>query len=180
MKAIATILALVLVPGIVLAQSSPYAGQEQRAIKAFSDEEIKAYENGEGFGLAKAAELNHYPGPKHILEMADHLRLTAAQRTKIEALQKTMSATAIPLGREVLDAEAVLEKRFADGTMDESTLRAMTQRVAELQGRLRAVHLAAHIGTRAVLDAQQIAQYDAMRGYGQHAAGEHAHELRTR
>jgi Spy/CpxP family protein refolding chaperone len=157
---------LILVPLAALAQSaSPYAGQEQRTIKALSDAEIKAYLAGDGMGLAKAAELNHYPGPKHILEMADHLGLSAAQRAKIAAVEASMSTSAIPLGRQVVDAEAALEKRFADGTIDDASLRSMTQRIAELQGRLRAVHLAAHIATRAVLDAEQIAMYDSMRGY---------------
>jgi Spy/CpxP family protein refolding chaperone len=164
------------VPLATLAQSAtPYAGQEQRAIKAFSQDEIDAYLAGEGMGLAKAAELNHYPGPKHILEMADHLGLTPVQRAKIQAAEKAMSATAIPLGRQIIDSEAALEKRFADGTIDDAALRSMTQRIAELQGRLRAVHLAAHIATRAVLDAEQVATYDSMRGYDGNAAPRHMH-----
>src|SRR5262245_46650234 len=43
--------------------ASPYAGQEQRAIKALSDEEIRDLLEARGMGLAKAAELNPYPGP---------------------------------------------------------------------------------------------------------------------
>jgi len=50
---------------------SPYAGQENRTIKALSQGEIKNFLSGAGMGFAKAAELNHYPGPKHVLELAD-------------------------------------------------------------------------------------------------------------
>ena len=41
----------------------PYAGQQTRAIKALSDDDIAALRAGEGMGMAKAAELNGYPGP---------------------------------------------------------------------------------------------------------------------
>src|SRR5665213_3400327 len=74
-----------LVPFVAAAQTvSPYTGQEQRAIKSLSPDEVKAYLAGEGMGLAKAGELNHYPGPKHILAMADHLGLTPAQRALVD------------------------------------------------------------------------------------------------
>jgi Spy/CpxP family protein refolding chaperone len=165
-KAIALVVLAALVPLGALAQTvSPYGGQEQRSIKALSPDEVKAYLAGEGMGLAKAGELNHYPGPKHILAMADHLGLTAAQRARIEAAEKTMSATAVPRGRAIVDAEADLDGRFAAGTIDAGSLRAATLHIAELQGRLRAAHLLAHIQTRAALDAGQIAMYDTMRGY---------------
>ena len=42
--------------------ASPDTGQQARTIKALSDEEIAALRNGEGLGMAKAAELNGYPG----------------------------------------------------------------------------------------------------------------------
>ena len=165
-KLVALVVLAALVPLGALAQTvSPYSGQEQRPIKALSADEVKAYLAGEGMGLAKTGELNHYPGPKHILAMGDHLGLTAAQRARIEAAEKTMSASAIPLGRAIVDAEADLDARFAAGTIDERTLRAATAHIAELEGRLRAAHLLAHLQTRAVLEADQITMYDTMRGY---------------
>ena len=41
--------------------ASPYAGSENREIKALSSDEIASYLQGKGMSLAKAAELNHYP-----------------------------------------------------------------------------------------------------------------------
>ena len=38
--------------------------------------------------FAKAGELNHYPGPKHVLSMAEHLGLRADQRLRIEAIAR--------------------------------------------------------------------------------------------
>ena len=43
---------------------SPYVGQESREIKALSPQEISDYLSGKGMGLAKAAELNGYPGQR--------------------------------------------------------------------------------------------------------------------
>jgi len=52
------------------AEPQPYAGQQAREIKALTVAEIQAYLSGAGSGYAKAAELNHYPGPKHAIENA--------------------------------------------------------------------------------------------------------------
>lgn len=46
-------------------QHSPYAGLPAREIKALSPEEIADLAAGRGMGLALAAELNGYPGPRH-------------------------------------------------------------------------------------------------------------------
>ena len=61
------------------ASNSPYQGEQLRAIKALSEGEINSLLNGQGMGFAKAAELNHYPGPKHVLDLADDLNLTKDQ-----------------------------------------------------------------------------------------------------
>src|SRR5512140_1710908 len=53
------------------ALTSPYAGEEKREIKSLSADVIEQYNQGEGMGMAKAAELNHYPGPRHVLMAAD-------------------------------------------------------------------------------------------------------------
>jgi len=50
--------------------TTPYARQQVRTIKSLSDEDIAALRKGEGMGMAKAAELNGYPGPAHVLDMA--------------------------------------------------------------------------------------------------------------
>ena len=155
--------------------ASSYAGQEARQVKSLSPDEVRGYLKGEGLGFAKAGELNHYPGPKHVLAMADHLGLSADQRSRIGAARDNMSAAAIPIGHEIIDAERNLNARFANGTIDDAALTSLTSHIANLQGRLRAVHLAAHLATRAVLTATQIATYDQMRGYGKGAMSEGHH-----
>jgi Spy/CpxP family protein refolding chaperone len=173
--AIAAVLAAA-IPAFAVAQTaSPYAGQETRPIKALSVDEVKAYLAGDGLGMAKAGELNHYPGPKHVLAMADHLGLSAQQESALRAIEGGMSAAAVPLGRQIVDAEASLDRAFANGTVDEASMRAATDRIGALQGHLRAVHLSAHIATRKLLTAEQLATYDSMRGYGDGRTDEHHH-----
>ena len=169
------VVAAVLIVGALSAQAprSPYAGEERRAIKSLSDEEIAAYLNGDGLGFAKAAELNRYPGPRHSLDMAEGLALSPTQRDAITAIRDSMRAGAIRLGREIVAREGALDSLFAAHAIDEAQLAAAVSAIARLQGELRAVHLAAHLATTRVLTEQQVARYQAMRGYG--ASGGHRH-----
>lgn len=148
---------------------SPYVGFEAREIKALGPDEIAAYENGDGMRYALAAELNHYPGPKHVLELAGDLELSVEQKGRVEQIFEVMRENARDLGAGIVAGERELDVAFASGTIDDDQLRRQTATIAELQGRLRATHLAAHLTTRDVLTRQQIERYDELRGY----AGEH-------
>ena len=161
----------------VLAQhaATPYAGQQTRTIKALSPEDITGLLEGEGMGMAKAAELNGYPGPVHVLALARELDLTAKQRERVQAIYDRMSAAAKPLGAELIEHERVLDQSFAKGKITPDRLTAETAEIGELAGRLRSVHLAAHLETRALLDPDQIARYQQLRGYGEPVAPMHHH-----
>src|SRR5689334_9489263 len=76
----------------------PYAGFEQRSIKALSGEQIDDLRTGRGMGLALAAELNGYPGPSHVLELADRLDLSPDQRSRVQQLFEAMKRETVPLG----------------------------------------------------------------------------------
>jgi Spy/CpxP family protein refolding chaperone len=124
----------------------------------------------------KAAELNGYPGPAHVLQLAAQLRLTDTQRRDVRAIFYRMSAAAKPLGSQLIDREQALDQLFATGGITPDRLAAATAAIAELQGRLRAVHLSAHLETRALLNADQIARYEQLRGYGDpQTPGQHHH-----
>src|SRR5262245_64398212 len=73
------------VAGPALAQHhherSAYAGLETRDIKALSAQQLADLQAGRGMGLAIAAELNGYPGPLHVFELADSLGLSPDQQT---------------------------------------------------------------------------------------------------
>ena len=160
-------LVIFVLPLSVFAQQHPfpYAGQESREIKALSDEDIRAYLNGLGMALAKAGELNHYPGPMHVLEFADQLKLTAAQRQRTEEIRKVMLDGAIPIGKRIVEKEAELDKLFASGVIDNTKLDAALADIGRLQGELRAVHLRAHLEQKRILTPEQVTKYDELRGY---------------
>lgn len=164
--ALALACAAVAVPVLADAPMAPYAGQQSRAIKALSEDDIAALLKGDGMGFAKAAELNGYPGPKHILDLAGQLKLNAAQREQVQAIFNKMSEAARPLGAELVERERVLDQLFQRGDITPDRLAAETAGIAELQGRLRSVHLSAHLETRALLSADQLALYQQLRGYG--------------
>ena len=103
---------------------SGYAGQESRSIKALSEEDIAALRKGEGMGMAKAAELNGYPGPLHVLALAGDLHLTQSQVSRVMAVRNSMSAAALPLGAELIEREHVLDQLFAQGQITPEKLTA--------------------------------------------------------
>jgi len=159
------------------AKHGGYAGEERREIKSLSAEEVEGLLNGQGMGLAKAAELNHYPGPRHVLELAAELQLTPEQRTQTQAAFERMRGEAVRLGRRIVECERTLDAMFAKGDIDERRLHTETSEIAQLQGDLRAAHLAAHLEMRRILSPQQVKKYDELRGYvaGQKAGGQHGH-----
>ncbi len=165
-----------LAPPLTAQDTTAYAGLESRAIKALSDEQVRQLEAGDGMGLALAAELNHYPGPKHALELADSLGLSVAQRTALRAIAARMRADARALGAEVLARERELDGGFAAGTIDSTSLARLTADLGRLQGALRYAHLAAHLAVTRVLSSEQRHAYDRLRGYARGGRQDHRHE----
>lgn len=157
-------LALIAAPSLA-DDVSPYAGEERRSIKAMSAQEIESLESGTGMGFARAAELNHYPGPRHVLELAGDLDLSPAQLSETEALYEEMHAGAVALGEELLQAEMRLERAFEETTISPESLRSALYEIGRIRARLRYVHLEAHLRQRSLLTAEQIAKYDEVRGY---------------
>ena len=148
------------------AQHQPYAGQEERAIKALSAEEVKQYLAGAGMGYAKAAELNRFPGPQHTLELADKLGLSAEQRAATKRLMDTHKAEARAIGTKLVGSERALDALFRSGTVNQSALADAVHRAAALQGEYRLSHLETHRRLRALLTDEQVARYERLRGYG--------------
>jgi Spy/CpxP family protein refolding chaperone len=126
---------------------------------------MKALLNGEGMGMAMAAELNHYPGPRHVLDLGDQLHLTEAQRTSTQESFNQMQTQASELGKQLVEKERVLDRAFVSRTASLKSLKQMTKEIEELKGQLRYVHLVAHISVRNALTQQQIESYDKLRGY---------------
>ncbi len=168
---------LAVVPMLAWSQTgrTPYAGQEARQIKSLSEAEVQAYLDGRGMGLAKAAELNSYPGPMHVLELAGQLHLSEAQKAETRKAFEQMRSEAVRLGKLVVENEAELNRLFAEDKVNPDNLQLKVGEIARLQGELRAVHLRAHLAMKRVLSPHQIERYDELRGYGRKEGG-HQHE----
>ena len=149
--------------------ASPYAGEQSRDIKALSTDDIAGLRAGKGMGYAKAAELNGFAGPAHVLELADALRLSADQRARTEKLFASMSAKASARGRALVDKELELDALFASRTVTPERLAASLQAIGALQAQVRLAHLEAHLAQVQILTAEQNARYAELRGYGRAA-----------
>jgi hypothetical protein len=160
--------------GAAVAQA-PYAGMQTRSIKALSDQQISDLRSGRGMGLALAAELNGYPGPSHLLELADKLNLSEAQRSSARTKFEAMKAETIPIGERLIAEEAALDKLFADHAITPEKLTAATAEIGETQAQLRAAHLKYHLSSVAMLQPSQIEQYSALRGYDDGSQNHHHH-----
>jgi hypothetical protein len=155
-------------------QTSPYAGQELRDIKSLSDNDIQSLQNGTGEafgGMAKLAELNGYPGPRHVLDMASELQLTDGQRMEIERIYQNMSTTAKRVGSAIIAIEQDIDEAFDNKTITQENLKSMLDKSADLYGQLRFVHLSAHLDTIQMLTAEQVQMYNTMRGYDSGSTG---------
>jgi hypothetical protein len=145
--------------------TSPYAGMENRDVKALSDQQIADLKAGRGMGLSLAAELNGYPGPLHVLELAEGLQLSEMQRTRTKALLDAMKAETIPIGKRIIEEETAFDRLFSEKRVTRASLDAATARIGVAQGELRAAHLRYHFAMVGVLSPEQIVRYAELRGY---------------
>lgn len=166
------VMLLAVVAGGVVAASaqslpSPYRAERASAIRGLGAQEIEDLREGRGMGLARPAELNGYPGPRHVLDAVEtgELHLRPDQLTAVNRLFSDMAAEAKRVGARILDEERALEAGFRDGVIDEPGLVSRLARLSTFYAELRLVHLRAHLRTRPLLDARQIRRYEELRGY---------------
>ncbi|WP_246764265.1 Spy/CpxP family protein refolding chaperone [Rhizobium leguminosarum] len=145
--------------------TSPYAQEAARDIKSLSETDVDELTRGGGWGFAKPAELNGYPGPSHVLQMKDRLGLTDDQLLKVQEVFDLMQARASEEGKVFVEAERELDAAFRSRTITESALRDLVATAEAGRSRLRFIHLAAHLEMTRLLDARQIAAYGKHRGY---------------
>lgn len=161
-------------PHMTAAQHAPAASSTSSAV---TDAQRAQYLNGEGMGMAKPAEMNHYPGPRHVLDVEAKLELTPTQLEGTRALFDQMHGKATALGKEILAREDTLEAMFREQRADPAAVEKLVTEIATLQGQLRVAHLSTHIRERALLTPEQVKKYDAARNYvpGEKPAPAHVH-----
>lgn len=158
---------------------SPYAGQQKRDIKYLPSSDVDALRQGKGGalgGLAKPAELNSYPGPRHVLDSSEELNLTEEQENDIQELFDEMKEESQPAGKDFLEVERKIDNAYANGNMTEEKLETLLNKSGELYGDLRYVHLKYHFQTKEILNEHQVQKYNEVRGYSSRNHQEGGHE----
>lgn len=143
-----------------------YAGLDRRQVATLSDDEIAGLEAGRGMGFALPAELNGYPGPMHILELAEPLKLSNEQRARVQIIFERMQDRARDAGSRYVEAEKALDAAFRSGSADVASVRRLAMEADRLRAEKRLAHLEAHLEAAPVLTADQRKEYTRLRGYG--------------
>jgi hypothetical protein len=152
---------------------SPYSAIPGTAASGLLPQEVEGLTKGQEMALALAAEVNGYPGPRHVLDAAGagQLDLRPEQREAFLRLCDRMLAEAKAKGQEILQMEEQLAMRFRHGRIDEAGLRQILEHIGQLRADLRFLHLRTHLEAKALLTPEQIARYRTVRGYD--AGGQH-------
>jgi len=150
--------------------TSPYAGQETRRIKSLSTEDIEGLLAGSGTpfgGMAKPAELNGYPGPRHVLDAveAGEFTVTAQQMEQIKSLYELMRSDAVEIGKHIIELETTVDDALAKKNITAELLQEKILASGSLYGQLRLVHLETHLSMVDILTPHQVEQYNELRGY---------------
>ena len=165
MKSFFITLLLFLISLATIAGQSPYIGQESNEIKSLSSNEVSALLQGMGMGFAKAAELNQYPGPRHVLDLAEQLQLSDQQLIQTNQVFESMRKQAIQFGTQLVEYEKELDSLFSSKQISRIDLDTMLLKIGETRARLRGTHLQAHLEMRKILSHHQVVMYDNLRGY---------------
>lgn len=151
--------------------ASPYAGLEDREIKALSQQEVQGLLAGEGMEMALPAELNGFPGPRHVLDFGAELGLSESQRQRTQQIFDAMQERATALGAEIVTLETELDDAFEERTITSERLRTLLDEIGRRRAALREAHLEAHLALYPVLTEAQREHYDRLRGYAAHGSG---------
>ncbi|MEM0962428.1 MAG: hypothetical protein AAGK21_07850 [Bacteroidota bacterium] len=146
-------------------------GRDAQVPSGLSADDVRGLLTGGGLGMARPAELNGYPGPLHVIELAEPLQLTDEQLETAQQLREAMLAEAVPLGRQLVDAEQALDAVFAAGDATEADIEQAVSHAASVHARLRAVQLRTHLAMRDALTDDQLRAYGRLRGHASPAGG---------
>jgi hypothetical protein len=144
---------------------SPYVNQQDSPVRGLSAQEVDDLVQGRGAGYARTAELNSYPGPRHLLDAADALALSDTQVTSLGDIFADMEREAQAVGARIVAAETRLSDAFGTRTITEATLAQQVRDLSALYGELRDIHLRAHLLSRTLLCDDQVMRYNHVRGY---------------
>ncbi|WP_428329891.1 hypothetical protein [Mucilaginibacter sp.] len=151
------LLALLIFSVNVKAQKPDSVVIKKSTVKTLTDEQYTALFNGEDtYGMAKAAELNHYPLPQKALKYKKELDLSPIQVAKLTALEKEFERKKLEMGQTIIHNERTLDSIFKYNRVDNGSLIFYTNRYGLYQGELRNTILQACFATKYLLTPQQV------------------------
>ncbi len=175
MKFLLSLVLLAMLIQASISKGSPYIGMETRDIKSLSQKQIADYLDGKGMGFSMVAELNSYPGARHVLDMAEQLQLSEKQIKKTNVIFQLMKIEAKKYGAALIEKEREIEYLFATKKIDAKKLNELTNGSAKIKAQIRLAHLNAHMSQQKILTEEQINKYDELRGYTVSQSQEHKH-----
>lgn len=162
-SSMAALLAAGLAPETASAQEETRGGHQGNRQSGMQQHQFRALREGRGMGMARAAETNGYPGPMHVLELAEELELSDEQVARTTKIRNRVRKRAPEMGQRIIDAEQRLEAMFAEQRATPDGMKALLTKIAELRASLRGLHLNAHLEQAKVLSDEQIEQYMELR-----------------
>jgi hypothetical protein len=142
------------------------AAREGTGIPALSEAQAAGYLDGKEMLHASVAELNHYPSPRRVFELAEALELTEGQRRAATELHEETRREAIRLGTELVALEQKLNRIFVWDQATADNIAKIVLDIGTLQAQLRLTHLVASIRQKPLLTEEQVRRYDELQGRG--------------
>lgn len=133
-------------------------------VKAITPEELEGFLYGKSMEQARAADLNRFPSPEHVVELADKLGLSKQQRERTQQVLDESQAQAARLGYMLVDKEKELDRLFATGLVTREKLFALLHEIAHMRADIRGQHLEANMAQRLILTPPQLERYMQLRG----------------
>jgi Spy/CpxP family protein refolding chaperone len=134
-------------------------------IPSLTYEEYMNYKMGKDPGMAKAADMNNYPGPMHVLNWEKELKLSVNQKSQIQSIYDIMKKKTAEMGDLIFKEEKKLNDLFASGKANEGSIIYYSNKIGLLQGELRNTYLQAHLKTQQMLTIDQVKKYRKLRNY---------------
>ena len=141
-------------------EPSSDSGAPEITINSLTERDLQGLQNGRGMGMGRVAELNGYPGPRHVLELANELELSHEQIEATQLIFAEMRIAAVATGAEIIEAESRLDQLFAAHEADPASVQTALTQIGVMRARLRFVHIEAHMKMRELLTNEQIDAYD--------------------
>jgi hypothetical protein len=154
---------LLILTGMTLyAQTADTTGKTS-PVRTLTYQQYQAYLKGEADeGMARVAEMNHYPMPDKVLKWKNELDLSPIQIKKITEASTYMRRRRLQIGGSIIDNEKKLDSLFKHNRMDDGNLIFYTGRYGAYRGELMNAMLYACLSTQKLLSQQQMTKYESL------------------